>query len=124
MNTQNLLEGSWEYVLSLLLNDWETMARATKAVERLRDIPLIGILLRRLFMHLGLGYSLRETAARGRAGNLADVSDVALLKRLRNASTFFRQICLLLLQEQEKQPPAFLMRGLKRAEAVLKLRSL
>ncbi|MEO5378085.1 MAG: hypothetical protein H7832_09945, partial [Magnetococcus sp. DMHC-6] len=68
--------------------------------------------MRLLFMHLGLGYSLRETAARGRAGNLADVSDVALLKRLRNASTFFRQLCLLLLQEQEKQPPAFLMSGL------------
>jgi hypothetical protein len=40
-------------------------------------------LLRTLLMPLADGCSLRETAVRARAGQLAAVSDVALLKRLK-----------------------------------------
>ncbi|MBF0308972.1 MAG: IS4 family transposase [Magnetococcales bacterium] len=108
MDTRYLLEGCWKYVLRLLPAEWETLARETKAVERFREIPSVEVLLQLLFMHLGLGYSLRETAARGQIGNLADVSDVALLKRLRKAGNYFRQLCLALLREQQRQPPDFM----------------
>ncbi|MFC6839240.1 hypothetical protein [Xanthomonas theicola] len=42
-----------------------------------------------LLIHLLDGCSLRETAARARQGGLADVSDVALLKRLRSSGEWF-----------------------------------
>ena len=36
-----------------------------------------------LLLHLGCGHSLRETVVRARQAHLADLSDVALLKRLK-----------------------------------------
>jgi len=50
-------------------------------------------------MHVGKGYSLRETAVRARRSGLAEVSDVALLLRLRKVQRWWRQLCLGLLQE-------------------------
>ena len=47
-------------------------------------------LLRVLLLHLADGCSLRETAVRAKVGKLADVSDVALLKRLRHAGEWLR----------------------------------
>jgi hypothetical protein len=113
MDTRHLLEDNWEYVLQMLPAKWEQIARDTKAVQRsLRGIPNLESLMRLLLMHLGLGYSLRETAARGKVANIAHVSDVALLKHLRKCPEFFRQLCLLLLNEQQGAPPAFLMGGI------------
>ena len=43
-----------------------------------------------LLIHLAEGCSLRETVARARAGELADVSDVALLMRLRGCGPWFQ----------------------------------
>ena len=42
-------------------------------------------LLRMLLIHLGCGHSLRETVVCARQANLADLSGVALLKRLRKS---------------------------------------
>jgi hypothetical protein len=46
-------------------------------------------MLRVLLIHLADGCSLRETAVRASAGGLSAVSDVALLKRLRNCGAWF-----------------------------------
>lgn len=50
-----------------------------------------------LLIHLVDGCSLRETVARAREGKLAEISDVALLKRLRAASEWLRWMALQLL---------------------------
>jgi hypothetical protein len=48
---------------------------------------------------VGNGLSLRETAVRAKLAQWGDVSDVALLKRLRNSELWLRALCLELLKE-------------------------
>lgn len=95
----NAADESWELLLSLLPLGWEQQAVLCGAVERLRGFRSVGDLLRVLLMHVGKGYSLRETAVRARRSGLAEVSDVALLLRLRKVQRWWRQLCLGLLQE-------------------------
>jgi hypothetical protein len=82
---------------------WEQQAVLTGALERLRGFPSASHLLRVLLLHVGKGYSLRETAVKARQGGLADVSDVALLNRLRKAEHWWRQMCVALLAERGLQ---------------------
>jgi hypothetical protein len=56
--------------------------------------------MRVLLLHVGQGYSLRETTVRARAAGLASVSDVALFKRLRGAEGWLQALCLRLLEER------------------------
>ena len=95
----NAVDESWELLLSLLPVGWEEQAVLCGAVERLRGFRSAGELLRVLLMHVGKGYSLRETAVRARRSGLAEVSDVALLLRLRKVQRWWRQLCVGLLQE-------------------------
>jgi hypothetical protein len=46
-----------------------------------------------MLIHLSEGCSLRETAVRASAGGLVNVSDVALLKRLRKCGPWFSWMC-------------------------------
>lgn len=77
------IEQDWSVVTAMLPAQWQAKATELGAVRRLRGFASIEALLRVLLIHLADGCSLRETVVRARAGNLADVSDVALLKRLR-----------------------------------------
>jgi hypothetical protein len=95
----NAADESWQLLLSMLPMGWEQQAVLCGAVERLRGFQSVGELLRVLLMHVGKGYSLRETAVRARRSGLAEVSDVALLLRLRKVQRWWRQLCLGLLQE-------------------------
>ena len=79
----------WEVVMQMLPAQWEAKAAELGAVRRLRGFASVGSVLRVLLIHLADGCSLRETAVRARAGGLAAVSDVALLKRLRGCGAWF-----------------------------------
>ena len=79
----------WDVVMRVLPDGWQEAARQTGALVRARGFDSPGTLLRVLLIHLADGCSLRETAARARAGQLADVSDVALLGRLRGSGEWF-----------------------------------
>ena len=57
--------------------------------------------MRTLLIHTANGYSLRETAVVAKAGDIANVSDVALLKRLRNSVQWFEKLCGILLRESQ-----------------------
>jgi hypothetical protein len=50
-------------------------------------------------LHVARGYSLRETVVRAKLANWADISDVALLKRLRNSEEWLRLLCIELLHQ-------------------------
>jgi hypothetical protein len=65
----------------------------------LRGVSSAEALLRTILLHVARGYSLRETVVQARAAKLASVSDVALLKRLRNAETWLRNLCLEMLRD-------------------------
>lgn len=86
--------------MSLLPIDWRQRAWHSGAVKRLRGFPSSDMLLRTLLLHAARGYSLRETVVRARLANWGDVSDVALLKRLRNSEEWLRGLCVELLREK------------------------
>ena len=80
----------WELLTRFLPDGWREQARATGALQRARVIRDADTLLRSLLVHLALGCSLRETAARVSASGLVEVSDVALWKRLKGSGEWFR----------------------------------
>jgi DDE family transposase len=90
---------NWKVLLSILPAGWEQAAMEYGAVKRLRGFSSPEALLRTLLLHVGLGYSLRETVVRARLADWADVSDVALLKRMRNSDQWLRFLCIALLRE-------------------------
>src|SRR5260370_11901815 len=69
------------------------MGRSSGAVRRLRGFPSLEALLRTLLLHVGCGWSLRETAVQAKLAGIANVSDVTLLNRLRDAEDWLRQLC-------------------------------
>src|SRR5882762_616411 len=93
------LDESWELLLSLFPTGWKQQAVLLGAVERLRGFASISQLLRVLLLHVGRGYSLRETAVRAKQAGLAEVSDVTLLNRLRQAERWWQWLCTALLAE-------------------------
>jgi hypothetical protein len=102
---QTDFEESWRVLLSILPPNWEQQAILQGAAERARGFESVGALLRTLLLHIGKGYSLRETTARAKATGLADVSDVALLKRLRKAERWFQWMCAQLVEESGWEVP-------------------
>ena len=87
------LDEDWQVLLSLFPSDWEELGRKTGAVTRLRGFDSLNDLLRTLLLHVGCGWSLRETAVQAKLSGIADVSDVTLLNRLRQAEDWLRQLC-------------------------------
>lgn len=98
-------EESWNVLVRLLPQNWEQQAILQGAAERSRGFESISALLRTLLLHVGNGYSLRETTARAKAAGLADVSDVALLKRLRKAEHWLQWLCARLVEESGWEIP-------------------
>jgi hypothetical protein len=94
-----IAEENWRVLASLLPTGWQQMAWQSGAVERLRGFPSTEVLLRVLLLHVARGYSLRETVVRSKLANWTDISDVALLKRLRNSEEWLRLLCTELLRE-------------------------
>jgi len=82
----------WRCLLSFLPEDWEQMAADSGALLRLRGFADSSSLLRMLLIHLLEGFSLRQTVVAARQMGIADISDVALLKRLNSSGEWFRQM--------------------------------
>lgn len=105
---------SWQQLLGFLPKDWENKCRETGALKRLRGFDGASSLLRTLLIHLLDGCSLRETVVRARIGKIADISDVALLKRLNHSGEWFRWMSLKLKDKWQGQyTQALLPDGLK-----------
>jgi hypothetical protein len=78
------------YLTQFLPQGWQAKAKELGALRRCRKVPDAETLLRVLLIHLGEGCSLRETAVRAREGELIDLSDVAIMDRLKQAGEWFR----------------------------------
>ena len=91
----------WPLLLSFFPNNWIELAGQTDALKNLRKDKDAENYLRTLLLHIGCGYSLRETAARAKLAGLADISDVALLGRLKKAKDWLHSLCVALFQEQD-----------------------
>jgi len=88
----NLLEEEWEFLTDFLPKDWREQAYHTGALRRARGIASADRLLRLILMHTATGLSLRQTVVRAREQSIADISDVALLKRLRSSEKWLRSL--------------------------------
>jgi hypothetical protein len=83
------LDEDWALVEGLLPDGWIEKARELQAFQRARGIADPRALLRVMLIHLAEGCGLRETAIRASLAGIAEVSDVALLKRLRSCGRWF-----------------------------------
>jgi hypothetical protein len=90
-------DDNWSTLVRFLPAGWIEQSKRLGALRRQRKLTAAGQLLRVLLIHLVDGCSLRETVARAREGKLAEISDVALLKRLRAASEWLRWMAVRLL---------------------------
>jgi hypothetical protein len=102
-----LVDENWDVLLSAFPSGWQELGRETGAIKhQLKEFRSESDLLRVLLIHVGKGYSLRETAVIAKVSGLAEVSDVALLKRLRNSEHWFLRLCQALLAETGINTPA------------------
>lgn len=106
MENTALQKENWKVLISLFPENWERLAAHTHAIDRLRGFRSAEALIRTLLIHIAQGYSLRETVVRARESGLANISDVALLKRLRSAEPWFKALCHELLKESSVKFPA------------------
>ena len=94
------MDEDWALLRSFFPDDWAELAVSAGALKGLRKNKSAESLLRTLLIHLGCGHSLRETVVRARQAGLADLSDVALLKRLRKSRQWLYTLCVALFQER------------------------
>src|SRR2546430_17380193 len=98
MKDLNLLDEEWEFLTGFLPKDWREQAHRTGALRRARGIADADCLLQLILMHTATGLSLRQTVVRAREQSIADISDVALLKRLRSSEAWLRGLTSLLTE--------------------------
>jgi hypothetical protein len=102
MEPTPLTVDEWPLLLTLLPADLEVTARETGALVRRRGVPSAAALLRLAFAYAYTGRSLRGTALWAAAAGVAQLSDVALCKRLQRAAPW----CGRLLAQQLAQQAA------------------
>ena len=90
MQNVNLLDEEWEFLTALLPKEWREQARSCGALRRARGVGNADSLLQLILMHTATGLSLRQTVVRAQQQSIADISDVALLKRLRSSEPWLR----------------------------------
>jgi hypothetical protein len=99
-----LLDEEWNFLTEFLPADWRHQARERGALRRARGVPDADCLLRLILLHTATGLSLRQTVVRARAQALADISDVALLKRLRHSEAWLQWLTATMLQISAEEP--------------------
>jgi hypothetical protein len=95
----------FEYLVKLLPEGWQAKARELGALRRCRKVESAEVLLRVLLIHLAEGCSLRETALRAARGGLVQLSDVAIMDRLKLSGSWFRWMNLGLVQRWIEREP-------------------
>ena len=105
------LDDNWGVLQTMFPANWRELARETEAmVRKLRSFKDVDSVMRTLLLHIANGYSLREAVTRAKISQLADVTDVSLLKRLQCSEGWFKALSLSLLKERgmsaEKATPA------------------
>jgi hypothetical protein len=101
--TNDALPEEWEILREWLPGDLDVRARQLGFFRRARGLTDGECWLRLILMHVAGGLSLEQTSMRARELALAQVSGVALFKRLRNAEAWLQNLCQHLLAEQQKR---------------------
>jgi len=100
MTTANGANEDWNLLLSFFPPNWKELGHVSEALKGLRQDKNEENYMRTLLLHLGCGFSMRETVVRARQAKLAELSDVALLKRLRKSKEWLYSLCCALFEER------------------------
>ncbi len=90
MKANNILNEDYKVLTKFFPKGWRAKSGELGALKRKRNIKSANILIQIFLIHLADNCSLRETVVRAKQANLANISDVALMKRLRKASDWFQ----------------------------------
>ena len=104
MENDNAVDEDWALLVSFFPAKWKQLARSSEALKGLRQDKSAEGYLRVLLLHFGCGFSMRETVLRAKEAHLAQLSDVALLKRLRKSKEWLYQLCCTLFAERGIHP--------------------
>lgn len=100
-----MVQSGWDDVLAWLPEDLDDIAATSGALQRRRGIRSAADLLRVALAYSVQDLSLRSVAAWMSTHGLGEVSDVAVLQRLRNAPDFLATIFARLVGDQVWSPP-------------------
>lgn len=91
MNEKAIIQRQWPYLLTFLPSEseLERSAREFGAIRRKRRIDKASDLIRLALAYSFCGMPLRKTAAWAQLSGVAEMSNVAVLKRLRNSADWF-----------------------------------
>ena len=101
--SNDALPEEWEVLREWLPEDLDGLARQRQFFRRARGLTDAERWLRLILMHVAGGLSLEQTALRARELGLAQISAVALFKRLRRGQCRLAGLCHHLLREQQKR---------------------
>jgi hypothetical protein len=117
MNETGLSE-DWGSLTGLLPEGWREQARLQGARKRARKVRDAEQLLRYILMHVAPGLSLAQAVARAAQCGLPEISDVALMDRMRASEQWLRWMCQRLLEQRYGAAPGMELRGGYRVVAV------
>lgn len=91
---------SWESFERKFEIDLEETAKETKALQRKREISSAKDLLRLILFYVSSDWSLRLVGAWALLNGIGYLSDVAVLKRLRNSKTWIGRLVVTIMQKR------------------------
>lgn len=100
MKPTTLTLDDWQQLVALLPENRDAIAQQAGVLRRKRAIQDADTLLRLALAYSWLGLSLRNTAAWAKQNGVAQLSDVAVLKQLRQAANFLQKLVLEILQRR------------------------
>jgi hypothetical protein len=100
----DILAEEWSVITRFLPEGWRELARSTGTLKRARQVRGADELLRLAFLYAASGLSLQQATARARAAGLAELSPVALMKRMRTAGPWLQALVEGVFAESGRMP--------------------
>lgn len=100
----DILAEEWSVITRFLPDGWRELARTTGALQRVRQVRGPDELLRLAFLYAASGLSLQQATARAKAAGLANLSPVALMKRMRTAGSWLHALVERVFAESVRLP--------------------
>lgn len=98
---ENILKNEdWETIVKFLPNGWQEKAKEFGLFQRIRKLQNPSDLLKVLLIHLADTSSLAETVTKAKIYNIVNISDVALLKKIKSSSEWLRWMAVELLKRR------------------------
>src|SRR5579872_3745116 len=108
MDINRLISDEWRCIKTMMPADFDQSARDLGALQRPRKVTDAITILRLALIYASAG-GLRVSSALAAQLGLVDISDVALLKRLREASKWLASLPAKLLADRRQFDPSICM---------------